>query len=478
MAPPSVLSSATGQKLPDELFYVIARDFISSLGDIARLSRTNSRLFGLLQNELYRSELRYITQIELNLIARLVPDPEVAFDVDDIPTSRADQLPRLSQHMQRPNLPRTSLHFAAANGYVRVAKAAIKTALQIRPMYLDSKDQVGRTPLAVASTSGNIEVVRELVDAGALLYAPIDEVHPGVLGHPTNALSLAILSQQERVACLLAQQVSRLDCWLAKVRYTEMALEHAAQMGMHRVIKIILSHKHYVSEWRGRNSPLVKALQAALTNEENFEAIDMLLQHGVWLGSVHERWMTAIYWAVSKRCIRNAVFLVRSYYPSMLEGQHLTGALDVCCNMDEDLPCAMELVKLLNEQGRLSAIQEQLVECLQKSRPQGKKEKIKEYLTKFMATKLNPSYLGEGRGYLHWALCQQHNVQYTPLKYVLSQAGEMLQVNAKDAMGCTPLDYAIRNGHIEIARILREEHGAVESSDGGFGLDCLFDNDA
>lgn len=67
---------------------------------------------------------------------------------------------------------KTALHIAAANKKLQVIKLLVK----YKPS-LDLRDKYGRTPLIWATSSGNEEMVEELLNAGASLTSSSSNWH-------------------------------------------------------------------------------------------------------------------------------------------------------------------------------------------------------------------------------------------------------------------------------------------------------------
>ncbi|KAI1412778.1 ankyrin [Hypoxylon sp. FL1857] len=475
MTSPGSSKISPRRKLADDVIYYIARYFTSGVADIAQLRQTCRRYAELLEEPLYNRDVLESMAIEHAACRGTYNNSE-----DD---------PRWIKHLNRPCMrrdqrsplipvdedgPVSALHWAANCGHVSVAKAAIKAALRVAPKYLDAKDPLCFTPLALAAKNGNIEVLHELINAGCFIHAPIYgfglDYHDRSLRFPEQyfyppqtltPLTLATFLRQEATAIVLAQHT--IDPDETYMRSAHPPLHMAAMSGMPRVVSLLLSQGCSVSHVLDDFESLQPLHCAAADWENNHDVIDILIDHGA---SVHDKSFlshiidekndfskTAIHRAIHYGNWNNAAHLISK---AENVGDWVENTFSYVDQIDNHLPITQELTKLLNKYGAFGRIQDALQRALvwYDGNP-----KTVQFLANFLAVKLNRAHLREGQGYLHWALEQPGAIWYT-IDFVLTEAQCQIDVNARDANGCTPLDYAERHGHDKIARLLQGRYGA------------------
>ncbi|KAI1456256.1 ankyrin [Annulohypoxylon moriforme] len=436
------LNTGPQLSLSTDIIFYIAKSSTLSSSDIVRLSQTCHELSKLLRRRICRLDVREIMAIE-HSIPKIDADRGIFLSVEE------------SESLDRPCIPQpriSVLHWAASQGNIGLARASIKAALQINPAYLDSRDSFHNTPLALAATNGHVEVVNELVNAGCYVEAPIfgytsharrqelDHFIEHTVTSPFTyftPLTLAIAAHQDSIAAILAQNIQSTD-----------HQSFAAVCGMPEVIKILISKGYQASRPIHQHS-YTTPLHYAVIRENNFEVIDVLMSHGA---SIHDEsrpdeWLTPLHKAVELKSSNDTSEWIEKTIRDLLED-------------DDWLPAVEAAVRLLNEHGAFIRIQQLLRYAMMsyEFNPE-----TTEFFVNFLGSKLNQKHLQKGQGYLHWALEQEHILPYL-IDFVLTEAQGQLDVNAKDASGLTPLDYAERRGDKKVIGML-ERFGARRGDD-------------
>ncbi|KAI1808713.1 ankyrin repeat-containing domain protein [Daldinia bambusicola] len=406
----SSCTSISPRKLPDDLFYVIARDFLPGLQEVSRLSRTCHRLAKLLKGLLYRRNVLDVMIAQENA-TRTRPAWEVYINptfegIEDFEL----QEKRASIHESQCSV----LHWAASRGFVEVAKDAIAIALKLFPDYLNAKDSTGLTPLSRAVEGGHVEIIQELINAGCLIDVPIADIFlPGsdlwiylYSWSAVTPLTLAIAIDEEPAATLLAQHVVyRADIYkrdpdLNKGIYPPLHI--AATARMCGVVRNLLSNGHDPGDIvyhpppnLSLESTALTALHYAAASEDNTESIDVLLSYGASLNThIRSEFRRPLQLAIYGECPRNALHLIGHHLASGDNSRWPQSGLRRTAGNDMMLEVTEALVKVLHARGDFEGIKAAfLIACKGLSRS----FKTKRFLARFLASELNQAYLGEGQ---------------------------------------------------------------------------------
>ncbi|KAI1645272.1 ankyrin repeat-containing domain protein [Daldinia loculata] len=451
--------AVSSQRLPNEIFYLIARDF-ARLQEISRLSQMCRQLAELLKGLLYR---RNVLDVKAAQEAATAENRDSSRHKLPIFESIKD----FQMHARRSRINPSQfsvLHWAAFHGSVEVARATIRTSLRLFPEYLNVKDTHDRTPLSYAAAGGHVEVMQELMDAGCLVNAGIrgrficPNSHSSTYYHAAfTPLTIAILSHQEAAATILARRTLYQDELYTRPGLGVYGPLHlAAWAGMPRIVEILLSNGYkawgLMPAFVGRSS-----LHYAVATEDNTETIDILLGQDVSMNFTG-LWQThtPLECATYNKCFRNALHLIKKHLPSGEYGIWADNALVMAAGYDDGFAVTEALAKILNAQGEFEGIERAFFVS---SKDTSQAPKTNKFLAQLLAVGLDKTYLDDGEGYLHWA-CQQPYVNITALKLMLENKHYPLDLNAKDDCGYTPLDHAEEWGHDDVAFLLREVYFA------------------
>ncbi|KAI1136424.1 ankyrin repeat-containing domain protein [Hypoxylon sp. FL0543] len=455
MSPSDSVTCYQKQKLPENVLYYIARNFLTDQRDRCHLRQTCHQLAGTLEGLIYRDEvLSDCGPAENYRLREYAPVPSY------YKAELSSCVRRYTSYLERGLRSLRGyppLHCAAAHGLLGMAKSIIKTALRLNPEYLDIQDADGRTALSLAAEKGHVEIIRELLDAGAFADPPSlfegENLYTGRSEHVFIPINYAIYHGHEDAAMLLARHTEYARD--ARALHVYPPINLAVIKRMPNVVKGLLSRKIMDMGPGGNHAPL---FLAAVSSDHNYEMIDMLLQNG----AVVDSWMlhtTVMANAVRWGCNGNALHLLGRENPNNT-GRWISRTLEDILNKDSALPVIKVLVERLNKHGHFKILHY----ALQASIPGGRqyrycKPPTTKFLLRFMATRLNKDYLREGQTYLHWLL-QQREVYECELDLFSCEARDEFDINATDAEGYTPLDYAISYRHKKAAQLLRS-HGAV-----------------
>ncbi|KAF1953309.1 ankyrin [Byssothecium circinans] len=187
-------------------------------------------------------------------------------------------------------LSQTALHCAAKNGL----KAAVVEILK-QPVELNARDKQGWTPLhdaCASDTSGTLDVVAALLDAGADLELPLPNGD-----HP---LHMALLSENEDLALFLIERGASISSLASKSRT---ALHIAADFNLPRATRALLEAGHPTE---GIDADTWTPLCCA---NEHYIALQ-LIQHGADINYADRDGWTPLHQAVYNRDRRVARLLV------------------------------------------------------------------------------------------------------------------------------------------------------------------------
>ncbi len=177
------------QALPDEIFWMSAKQFLHPPRDIFHLAISSRGLWNVLKIELYSvgvllsKETETIEDIRKDIPLR-TPLPPLDIEPLDFPPDIADELlhrnspddgrdPPWKEFFSRPRMSRRSpLHRAAVGGYTEMAGNVIQAAKTTWPDFIDAKDPNGDTAIHLAAQAGHLDIVRLLVDAGCFIASP------------------------------------------------------------------------------------------------------------------------------------------------------------------------------------------------------------------------------------------------------------------------------------------------------------------
>ncbi|OTA96552.1 hypothetical protein M434DRAFT_27695 [Hypoxylon sp. CO27-5] len=489
------------QKLSDDLIYFIASNF-ASRGDLGTLRQTCRRNHVLLETAHFRADVRNIMQAERNkfnsdLHAFLNYGVEfIRHDVSYRDFCEGCEFCHLKTELYaRPCCKKgtwSALHWASSCGFSRIAGEIIRTAKQVDRRYLDAKNHNGLTALSLAAEKGHIEIIRQLINAGAFLYATgytrynldilfsripgtSNQGLPWVPGGPWlafNPLCYAMAFRQEDAAILLAHHTFKN---MGHMLYKDVCwpLLVAAIMKMPNIMRILFAQLNGIETAGDDQSSRRKILEDILNNatriEHNYEVIDILLEE---LANLHTRdklYCDVVEYAMSKRCYGNARHIIQHFLQMediKRVGPLVASMLGCMARDDMGLPMTKELTEELYNRGCFLYLHQALCKsfalCFVYTQERGCLGK--KFLANFLASQVG--ILRGGGKYLHWLLSQR-DVHIRALKYVLLEAPDNIDINAIDAKEFTPLDIAIRHGHREAIDILRE-HGAApgKGSDG------------
>ncbi|KAI8960354.1 ankyrin repeat-containing domain protein [Daldinia sp. FL1419] len=353
------------------------------------------------------------------------------------------------------------LHWAASCGNVRVLKAAIGISREIFPAYLDVKDSVDLTALTRAAMNGHIEIMEELIAEGCLIDALMDSLYilcqerknPSIFRPQRDSfhlytftpLDMAIRYNQEEAAALLAQHHQLRDDQSSRMIGSDPSLHLAARMGMPRVVETLLRR----DDASRLDTEGFTPLHHAVGREDNREVIDILCNHGARINELPGRFFnTPLERAIMRRNPRNALQLIRRNLKSEKDITWVDGALDEAI-MSKVHSVIEACINILNARGRFREIENIFASVA--THPD---KSIFKFLAEFLGDKLSREHLGKGQGYLHWA-CQQRQVNQRALTLAMDNKYCPQDINAKDASGRTPLDYARQNGHDDIANLVQ-----------------------
>ncbi|KAI1098355.1 ankyrin repeat-containing domain protein [Jackrogersella minutella] len=559
-----------GQRIPDDVLYYIADNFITSFQDLCNLRLTCRTAASLVEGPLYRLDVRWAreqeymkrhpvekpirvqpTDAELGIVSRdgrlqymedgSVYDPygrsgwydhaefDIEFDSEDEEDDESNEeddesnedddesnedddesnedehynedlngneyddsalqgdepvdtslSARWRKHKDRLWLdcPATALHFAAFNGFEAMTQAIIHKALKFDPRYLDAKaGPRGHTAIQKASEGQNIEIVRSLIDAGAFVDASLStggtyyssplmsrlyDADRSKIPLPTSLVSTMLFGMKD-VAILLAQHTEHIGN--ASQSFADNYLSPlivAAHLKMPEVVQILLcrGQSGAINDTTSASNYVVeeKALSYAAMREDNHEIIDLLIAHGARLDCKEVSGRTPIEWAISCECFSNALYLLGREKPAYV-GERIKDALSRTLE-DKFLPITKVLAERFNTYGCFKILQSAFCTIVHDPKWYWEKHpKVTKYFIKLLALELNRAHLREGQQYLHWLL-EQPEIDHSALKFILNEACDHIDVNASDAEGFTPLDYAIKHEHEEAVGILKD-YGAT-----------------
>ncbi|ETS78732.1 hypothetical protein PFICI_08585 [Pestalotiopsis fici W106-1] len=179
---PSTTSEPMGaQKLPDHIFYLIAKNYIHHPTDLFHLAVTNKSMWAWLKIELYKTEVLFTKEQERQ---ELILDPyECETSIDSILDTHLSSVPsaadRLEMFDARPNLQggRPALHSAVRSNKIPLAQKLIAASVKHWFEYINVK-YLKFTALARAVWRRHDEMVELLVQAGCF----VDSWHPELKG--------------------------------------------------------------------------------------------------------------------------------------------------------------------------------------------------------------------------------------------------------------------------------------------------------
>lgn len=350
--------SVKSQKLPDHIFYLIAKLFITHPKDVFHLAVTNKSMWGWLKIEIYRAEVLFTKQQERGL---LFPRLEVL----DFPVLREPgAAERMYLYNTRPNLTKgkPALHQAARKRNVKLVQRLIKESAKYWPGYLDVKCQ-NITALSRAVWRHHDEIVELLVEAGCYVdtwhpelaelrkvvsdgceFVPGVELrvfHYRIKSLYYSPLTMAIAMGRREQALLLAQHINDAGL-IPKVPQGYLypgPLHLAAFAGMKAVVETLLA-RGYSPFQKSELFEGATPLRMAASGVDNNQAVMNLLFND---DTTYYDMLTAINYGIVHRSPNNVLSLLRHAQPKHLQrfGRPLQGLgneAGMCLHSDDLLP--------------------------------------------------------------------------------------------------------------------------------------------
>ncbi|KAI1497305.1 ankyrin repeat-containing domain protein [Biscogniauxia marginata] len=307
----------TNQRLPDDLIWYLARNFIEHPRDLAYVSYTCRRLYDLLDYTRYRCDAEFVKIRELEAM------------------QPGHHPPRM--YITHKN---TALGSACISKNIIMARKAIRAALSVFPGYLDSRIAFQGPPLSIAIRNGNLDLVRELLEAGSCpdpiikhkshyskthrrisqeVEKPV-RIMEGAYLLPSfygfahlrlNALGFYIwYCEPSCVTELLALRTNELFQTVPTLDITS-PLHIASLSKLTHVVRILLT-RGYAKGVRSRYFRSAGPLHLAAATEDNQEILGLLLDHGEDLMMRDKDGETALAWADKHKCFKNAQYLLEA----------------------------------------------------------------------------------------------------------------------------------------------------------------------
>ncbi|OTA98663.1 hypothetical protein M426DRAFT_103631 [Hypoxylon sp. CI-4A] len=336
MASPYVVESHTRINttglgaLPEDILYLMVREFIPNPKHIAKMSQTCRRLSHVLEPLLYRADVLWTKREDEPGDVHSSWPPMIGLFRKEDRTSTGGWSIESRRSVQHLSALQWAVSKSDTSLRTAVARKAIRAAKFYWPGYLDVFYETWGvvTPLQLAAKYGMEDTVRELVEAGASIDArtrhdPIMHAdqcpflkrfdtrdEPEWPYNTVNALWLAIWCENVRVAEFLAERSEDPgDDWKGGLATPPM-VKLAAYYKMPSVIKILRSRQYESNDSYGILKG-TRALELAAANDNNEETLKYFLDRGE--GSVERS--RAIYWACKFGCAANLMFLANYAAP-------------------------------------------------------------------------------------------------------------------------------------------------------------------
>ncbi|KAM0820956.1 putative ankyrin repeat domain protein [Seiridium cardinale] len=400
-------SSNSEQKLVDDIFWNVGRNFLDDSRDIFALARTNRMLWRQLEYEVYRADIltakKYSKEAEGTITSneeRMVEafaaysDPNArtggAFP-DETRWLHADGVNYKSLASPTKRLPPpsklTALQWAAITGNIKTARRVIRVAGRVWPGYIDFENPLNlQKAVHLAAMYGQTEIARLLENSGCningvsgymclarrSLREVLHHINPR-LGHipigydldnfsrsfVLNALGFAILRGHEATADYLAEfyddsqtgdllpdRVYNINTTEFKFEYIMPPLHLAAFMGMTKIVKKLLEKGANVNTICSQIQSST-SLMWAVACKENKETVDMLIEAGVSLTAEDAKGRSALDWALNWFAPVHALRLVAAGLPIDQWGFDWTGSCELSFCMGDDT--FLEVTQLILE---------------------------------------------------------------------------------------------------------------------------------
>ncbi|KAI1086438.1 ankyrin repeat-containing domain protein [Rostrohypoxylon terebratum] len=397
------------------------------------------------------------------------------YDEEHFKAHQAEMSTYIKKHrahfLQRPttrSLKTTSLHWAAANGYLDML-GKILGQIKKKDFYkqfLDLKIKGAKTALVVAAENGRDDVVKMLIEAGAFVDAPspystsytrrycgshirdMDPDHPNYYGERQRQfctpLGHAIRSGNESTAIILASHTEHLNNHGFGYGRTILSpLTLAVRHEMYGVIKTLLSRGYQESrkslidpEHPQRESD---PLCIASSIENNQRMIKFLIDHGIGIDTNGAWGWCPLVYAIYTNRVENALYLL-SCEESDYIGSRIQEAFQESTRHDDNLEITKALAERLNSFGAFLC----LIGTIRDMSPAFKRRETIRYCANLLASGLNKTYIREDQTYVHWLLeDSKGGAKFgADLNFVMEHAGDKFDIHAKDKDGLTGLDLA------------------------------------
>lgn len=357
---------------------------------------------------------------------------------------------------------RAPLHWACDSEDATSAKVLL--TLDNAPV--NSKDRQGRTPLHIAVAQGSIQTVRELCQ-----YPNIDKTaHDNVSRTPLHWAAAAAHTEIVKILSERGADLSHTD------EHGASAMHYAAQNDRVDTLHALLtSNAEHLPDEEGRY-PLHWAVMRGFQDH-----VGILLEHGIDVDLVDKEGRSSLHFAVSANLTETAELLLSvGANPNLADQQMQTPIFAACeagdtamvrllveneakiniVDADERTPLhwvsvngSMDTMNILLEaKAKVNEVDESGKTCLAYAAYQGHASMVRELVEREAEVDAQDI---DGVCALHWAALQG----FIEIVTLLIDAGarpNQMEINENKS---TPLDYAIINGHQEVAEYLSGNGG-------------------
>jgi len=333
---------------------------------------------------------------------------------------------------------RGSLHLAAASGQDCLLKGLCDRGADI-----DACDALGVSPLRLASGSGHLGCVQELLSAGATVNA--QDIQRTAVFQGQTALQLAVENGHEEIAQLLLAHAAHVE---ARDMCGRSAFHIAAAMGQTSMLRLLIDSGAQINAADGDGST---PLRLAVENG-HAETASVLVGAGAATDAKDHRGRTVIHWVAEVGIAKMVYILAAAGADINIEdGEGYVSPLHLAAAHGHEAACQALIDCGANVNARdVSRVTPLHTAVL------NKRELVFRLLVAAGASVRDLD--SAGATILHMA----SSVGHLAIAKLAIQAGT--PVNVVDSKGCTALHYAAQNGHPLVLNFLCSNNAAVDTA--------------